>query len=209
MEPMAIIEKYYPPGSELNRILVDHSRQVAEKSVEIARNLADPGLDLGFIEQAAMLHDIGIFLTASRSIGCTGKAPYICHGVLGRDLLDKEGLNPAYGLVAERHTGAGISLDTIVRHHLPLPRRHLVPKTLEEKIICCADKFFPKPGRPVTDPGPSARFWRILRPSTRPMPTGFPGGLKLSDFKKESRASKPGTGHFPAGRRRALFRQAC
>ncbi len=99
-----------------------------------------------------MLHDIGIFLTASRSIGCTGKAPYICHGVLGRDLLDKEGLNPAYGLVAERHTGAGISLDTIVRHHLPLPRRHLVPKTLEEKIICCADKFFPKPGRPVHRP---------------------------------------------------------
>ncbi len=32
MEPMAIIEKYYPPGSELNRILVDHSRQVAEKA---------------------------------------------------------------------------------------------------------------------------------------------------------------------------------
>ncbi len=146
MDPMAIIDKYYPSGSALNRILVDHSRQVAGKSLEIARNLADPDLDLDFIEQAAMLHDIGIFLTASPKIGCTGNAAYICHGVLGRDLLDKEGLDPAYGLVAERHTGAGISIDTILRHALPLPRRDMVPRTLTEKIICCADKFFSKTG---------------------------------------------------------------
>jgi uncharacterized protein len=146
MDPMVIIEKFYPPGSALNRILVDHSRQVAEKSLEIAGKLADPELDLNFIKNAAMLHDIGIFLTASQSIGCTGNAPYICHGVLGRALLDSEGLDPAYGRIAERHTGAGICLDTIIRHNLPLPRRDLVPVTLTEKIICCADKFFSKTG---------------------------------------------------------------
>lgn len=147
MDPMAVIDKYYTPGSALYRMLVDHGRRVAEKSVEIAGNLSDLEPDLNFIEQAAMLHDIGIFLTASPKIGCTGKAPYLCHGVLGRELLDKEGLEPAYGLVAERHTGAGISLDNIVRHNLPLPRRNLIPETLEEKIICCADKFFSKTGK--------------------------------------------------------------
>jgi uncharacterized protein len=146
MDPMAVIDKYYPPGSALHGILVDHSRQVAEKSLDIARNLSDLAPDLEFIQQAAMLHDIGIFLTASPKIGCTGKAPYLCHGVLGRALLDKEGMDPAYGLVAERHTGAGISLDTILRHNLPLPHRDLVPQTLEQKIICCADKFFSKTG---------------------------------------------------------------
>mgnify|MGYP006281487681 CR=1 FL=1 len=144
MEPLQIIEKFYPPGSDTHTILVNHSRQVAKKSLEIARSLARPDLDLDFIEQAAMLHDIGIFMTASPVIGCTGDAPYICHGYLGRKLLDKEGLDPVYGLVAERHTGAGISLDTIIRHNLPLPRRDMVPGTLEEKIICCADKFFSK-----------------------------------------------------------------
>jgi uncharacterized protein len=156
MDPMAVIEKYYPAGSPLHCILVDHSRQVAEKSLEIARNLADPDLDLLFIKQAALLHDIGIFLTASPKLGCTGEAPYVCHGYLGRELLDSEGLDPAYGRVAERHTGAGISLDTIDRHNLPLPRRDMVPVTPAEKIICCADKFFSKTGparhRPRTVP---------------------------------------------------------
>ncbi|HKK00028.1 MAG TPA: HD domain-containing protein [Desulfotignum sp.] len=144
MEPLQVIEKFYPPGSVTREILLDHSRQVAQKSLEIARSLACSRVDLDFIETAAMLHDIGIFMTASPAIGCTGDAPYICHGYLGRKLLDKEGLDPAYGLVAERHTGAGISLGTIIRHNLPLPRRDMVPGTLEEKIICCADKFFSK-----------------------------------------------------------------
>jgi uncharacterized protein len=146
MDPVAVIDQFYPPGSDTRDILVGHSRQVAQKSLEIARNLADPGLDLLFIENAAMLHDIGIFLTASPEIGCTGEAPYICHGVLGRELLDREGLNPAFGRVAERHTGAGICIGTILRHNLPLPRRDMVPKTLTEKIICCADKFYSKTG---------------------------------------------------------------
>jgi uncharacterized protein len=144
MDPLQVIEKFYPSGSKTHTILVNHSRQVAKKSLEIARNLPHLNLDPDFIEKAAMLHDIGIFLTASPAIGCTGDTPYICHGYLGRKLLDKEGLDPAYGMVAERHTGAGISLDTIITRNLPLPRRDMVPTTLEEKIICCADKFFSK-----------------------------------------------------------------
>jgi uncharacterized protein len=144
MDPFALIETYYPKHSDLYRVLVDHSCKVARKSLEIARNLAHLAPDLDFIEKAALLHDIGIFMTRAPTIGCTGKSPYICHGYLGRQLLDDQGLDPAFGLVAERHTGAGITLDNILQANLPLPKREMVPVTLEEKIICCADKYFSK-----------------------------------------------------------------
>jgi uncharacterized protein len=144
MDALAVIETYYPKGSALYKILVDHSCQVAEKSLEIAGHIPHLAPDLEFIETAAMLHDIGIFMTRSGAIGCEGEFPYICHGYLGRQILDEQGLDPAFGLVAERHTGAGITLDNIVQGNLPLPRRDMVPVTLEEKIICCADKFFSK-----------------------------------------------------------------
>lgn len=144
MNPLEIIEKHYPPGSDVHRILVDHSQKVADKALEIAHGLPHLNPDLDFIEKAAMLHDIGICLTKSKAIGCKGKLPYICHGCLGRELLDREGLDPAFGRVAERHTGAGISLTNIIKHDLPLPKRDMVPVTIEEKIICCADKFFSK-----------------------------------------------------------------
>ena len=144
MDPLALIEKYYPQGSPLYSILVDHSRQVAQKSLEIASKLTHLNPDLDFIEKAAMLHDIGIFKTRAQSIGCRGGAPYICHGFLGRQLLDEAGLDPAFGLVAERHTGAGITRNNIVTANLPLPHRDMVPISLEEKIICCADKYYSK-----------------------------------------------------------------
>ncbi len=143
MDPLAVIEKFYSPGTQLYQLLVTHSRIVAEKSLEIARNLK-PLPDLDFIKNAAMLHDIGIYLTRADSIGCTGDKPYICHGYLGRSVLDKLGLPREYGLVCERHTGAGITKKNIMSNNLPLPHRDMVPKTLEEKIICVADKYHSK-----------------------------------------------------------------
>lgn len=144
MDPVEIISRHYDTDTPLYRVLMNHSRQVADKALTIARGLDHLNPDLAFIETAAMLHDIGIVQTNSPAIGCHGEHPYICHGYLGREMLDKEGLDPAFGLVAERHTGAGITLDNILSQGLPLPKREMVPVTLEEKIICCADKFFSK-----------------------------------------------------------------
>jgi uncharacterized protein len=154
IDPLQIIEKFYGPGTRLYDILVNHSRIVRDKSLDIARSLPHLNPDLEFIETAAMLHDIGIFLTRSESIGCFGKAAYVCHGYLGRELLDELGLPPEYGMVSERHTGAGITRKNIVLNKLPLPQRDMVPLSLEEKIICAADKYHSKnprsSGRTIT-----------------------------------------------------------
>jgi len=144
MNPVAIIEKFYEPGTGLYEILMNHSRKVAHKSLEIAGTLGHMNPDLEFISKAAMLHDIGICFTRAPSIGCSGTHPYVCHGYLGRKLLDENGLPPEYGLVCERHTGAGITKANIISNNLPLPHRDMVPVTLEEKIICAADKYHSK-----------------------------------------------------------------
>ena len=41
----------------------------------------------------------------------------------------------------------GISADDVLRFNLPLPERDMVPISIEEQIICYADKFFSKNGR--------------------------------------------------------------
>ena len=51
---------------------------------------------------------------------------------------------PEHALVCERHTGTGLTLDYILANDLPLPHRSLVPVSLEEQLICFADKFFSK-----------------------------------------------------------------
>jgi uncharacterized protein len=145
MNPTDILAEYYDRGSELFELLVAHGEQVARKAVKAAEQVANLKPDLGFIVKAAMLHDIGILDTDSPGLGCSGKHPYICHGILGRELMDNIGL-PEYGLICERHVGVGISAENVRDFNLPLPERDMVPVTIEEQIICYADKFFSKNG---------------------------------------------------------------
>jgi len=121
MNPIDIINEFYRPGSKAHGVLVVHSEAVAR----------------------AMLHDIGIFYTNAPALGCTGKYPYVSHGYLGRKLLEGKGL-PQHALVCERHVGVGLTLDEIRERRLPIPERDAVPITIEEQIVCYADKFFSK-----------------------------------------------------------------
>jgi uncharacterized protein len=143
MDPIAIISEFYDPGSGAFDMLMRHGRQVADKAFDAAERVRHLNPDMEFIEQAALLHDIGIFLTHAPKLGCNGNKPYLCHGFLGREILEKKGL-PRHALVCERHVGTGISADEIRRSGLPLPHRDMLPLTLEEELVCYADKFFSK-----------------------------------------------------------------
>ena len=140
---MRIIDKYYSDNPPLRELLILHSRLVADKALKVAAAHPELALDSRFIEEAAMLHDIGIFLTDAAPIHCFGRFHYICHGYLGADLLRSEGL-PDHALVADRHTGTGLTLKQILERDLPVPHRDMVPVSLEEKVVCFADKFFSK-----------------------------------------------------------------
>ena len=72
-----------------------------------------------------------------------GSHAYIEHGYLGAEILRQEGL-PKHASVAERHTGTGITIEQIVRENLPIPLQDYSPRTLEERLICYADKFYSK-----------------------------------------------------------------
>lgn len=143
MDYQAIINKYYPEDNELRHILLVHSRAVADKALAIADRHLELSLDRQFIEEAAMLHDIGIVRCNAPGIQCFGTEPYICHGRIGAEMLRAEGF-PRHARVCERHTGAGITRSQIIAQKLPLPQQDFLPETMEEKVICYADKFFSK-----------------------------------------------------------------
>lgn len=98
-----------------------------------------------------MLHDIGIAACDAPGIFCHGSLPYICHGTEGARILAEHGLLK-HARVAERHTGSGLTAEEIENEALPLPARDLLPETIEEKIICYADKFYSKNPDSLTTP---------------------------------------------------------
>ncbi|MCF0186027.1 MAG: HD domain-containing protein [Bacteroidaceae bacterium] len=153
----SIISKWYNTESDEYNLLISHSQQVAELAVELGKkynNTHEAKLDLEFVYEAAMLHDIGMCKTHAPSIFCHGNLPYLRHGLEGYEML--MGLNlPRHARVCARHTGTGLTAEEISEQNLPLPHIDLLPETLEEKVICYADKFFSKskigPAKPIIE----------------------------------------------------------
>lgn len=144
VDPLALLRRHYPAGHPATEILLDHSRRVADKALAVATALQElEPIDLDFVVEAALLHDIGIKYVQAPAIGCHGDQPYLAHGLLGRQLLETEGL-PRHALVCERHIGVGLSGAEIAAQGLPLPVRDMIPLELEEIVITYADLFFSK-----------------------------------------------------------------
>ena len=145
-----IIHKFIPPNSPLYQIYLPHVALVTAKALQIASRLGMSAAQLRFIEEASMLHDIGVVRVVPYCLPTETQHPYLCHAPLGRAMLEDEGL-PRHALVAERHVGVGITRQEILEQGLPLPARDMVPESLEERIIGWADLFYSK--RPE-------RLWR-------------------------------------------------
>lgn len=147
LDPLEIINFFYSPEDPAREILLLHSTQVRNKALFLSRGI--PGIDLETVSIGAMLHDIGIRFCNAPDIGCYGEEDYLLHGILGAENLrafkNIESMEK-FARICERHTGSGITALEIRERALPLPERDLIPETIEEKVICLADKFFSKSG---------------------------------------------------------------
>lgn len=138
-----IIHKYIPPESLTYRPYIIHVTLVTNKALKIANKLGLNKKSCDFIEEAGMLHDIGIIRTRREQIHCYGNKPYICHNDEGKKILIVENL-PKHARVAYNHIAVGLFKEDIISREIPLPHEDIFPETLEEEIISYADLFYSK-----------------------------------------------------------------
>lgn len=153
MDALRVLGAFYPEDTPLRRKLLEHSRLVREEALAIAESAAcrEMGLDLDVVSAGAWLHDVGVCRCHAPDILCTGTEPYIRHGIVGAGMLRAYGAEHGldmepFARICERHTGSGLSAGEILSRGLPLPPRDFLPVTLEEKLVCLADKFHSKSG---------------------------------------------------------------
>ncbi|NOQ38371.1 HD domain-containing protein [archaeon] len=120
-------EKYRP---DWRRSISDHVIIVRDLSLFLAGKMIERGenIDLELLSTACLLHDIG-YATAKESVR---------HGIEGAKYLKEKGLERE-ARAAERHIGVGISREESIR--LGLVSRDLIPKTIDEKILCYCDNL--------------------------------------------------------------------
>jgi uncharacterized protein len=110
--------------------VIFHCQAVAKLALQIASELQHKGfkVDLNLVEAGALLHDLG-----------RSKTHTVDHAIIGVELAQKAGLPQAVLNIIKRHVGAGISPQEA--EWLGWPKDNYIPETLEEKIVCYADKL--------------------------------------------------------------------
>jgi len=152
-----IVDEYFLPESEGRKYYLTHVTKVTELAFHIIESKGIKRVDRELVLYGGMLHDIGIVRTKAPKIGCYGDFPYIAHSYLGKEMMEEKGLNEV-ALICERHIGVGLTREEIESNDLPLPRRDMLPLSLEEKLICYADKFYSKSEKYLVNPKPKAKI---------------------------------------------------
>ena len=105
-----------------------HSEKVADKALEIANKITKAKVDKSLIEIGSILHDIG-----------RTKTHGFKHALEGGKILRQRGFSEKLARICETHILGG--LDKEDAKEFGLPEKDYLPITLEEKIICLADKL--------------------------------------------------------------------
>lgn len=124
-EALALHRKY---GS--NDIIIKHCETVAKVAKVLAEEFDRRGhpVEIRAVVAAALLHDIGRYKTQT-----------VRHGVEGSEMIEREGVDRKVVEIVRKHVGAGLTPDEAKR--LGLPELDYIPRTLEERIVCFADKM--------------------------------------------------------------------
>ncbi len=107
--------------------LLQHSEAVYKLAIEIGRKA---NANLKLITAGALLHDIG-----------KTKVKGLDHGYVGAEILRRKRINEEIAKIAERHIGAGLTKEEIIKNRLNIPKKDYIPRTLEEKIVAEADNL--------------------------------------------------------------------
>ncbi|MHA1229376.1 MAG: TIGR00295 family protein [Candidatus Helarchaeota archaeon] len=115
---------------KLGKNVIKHVVQVCKKAVEIAKKIKNNGhtVDIKLVEIGALLHDIG-----------RSETNKIDHAIKSAEIIKKYGWSDKLGRIAETHLLGGV--DKYFAQILGLPAKDYLPETLEEKIVCYADKI--------------------------------------------------------------------
>ena len=109
--------------------VISHCIAVTDLALQIACKLQGRGytIDLGLVEAGGLLHDLG-----------RSKTHAVDHGVVGAQIALTLELPQAVINIIKRHVGAGITPEEA--EWFGWPKDNYIPETLEEKVVCYADK---------------------------------------------------------------------
>jgi len=109
--------------------IVKHEQSVMRKARNMAHNITTVPVNMELVKIGALMHDIGRTKTHDMD-----------HGIVGGAILRDMGFSIELARIAEVHSMAGLT--AAEAKQFGLPAKDYLPETIEEKLVCLADKYF-------------------------------------------------------------------
>lgn len=139
-----VLLKKYAPNDEYYELVKIHGEIVYEIAEEIASRI-DTEVNMPILQASCLLHDIGsyVFLGA-RNFSKDFARCYPGHAIFGAKILQDEGLDDRIWQAIETHVLQGIAARKVQNTSFALPEKDYIPRTIEAKLLCYADRFHSK-----------------------------------------------------------------
>jgi uncharacterized protein len=148
-DEILVLHKKHAPTPAALDLVYTHCEIVCGIAEQLySRPGASADIDIDRVRAGSLLHDIGVYELYDDA-GHLDGPNYIRHGVLGYELLQKEGLPEAICRFASHHTGVGLTREDVIAQRLPLPPADYLAETAEEQLVMYADKFHSKKTPPA------------------------------------------------------------
>ena len=109
--------------------ILRHEQSVMRKARNMAHNITAVLVNMELVKIGALMHDIGRIQVHDMS-----------HGIIGGKILRELGFSNELARIAEVHSMAGLTAEE--GQQFGLPAKDFLPETIEEKLVCLADKYF-------------------------------------------------------------------
>ncbi len=108
--------------------IISHVQAVARKAIKMSHIIKIVPINLKLVKIGALLHDIG-----------RTKSHNFDHSELGGEIIRNQGFSEKLARIAETHILGGLTKEEAIE--LGLTPKDYMPRSIEEKIVCLADKY--------------------------------------------------------------------
>ncbi|WP_331767201.1 HDIG domain-containing metalloprotein [Embleya sp. NBC_00896] len=144
---ITVLHQAYAPTRAAFEKVHTHCGIVWRIAEQLLAGPGGAGLDADLVRAGCLLHDIGVYRLYDDE-GRLDGANYVRHGLLGAEILRKEGLPEVLHRFCSCHTGVGLTRHDVLSQDLPIPVDDYLPESAEERLVMYADKFHSKSNPP-------------------------------------------------------------
>lgn len=143
----ALHQKYAKSNTDFE-LVYTHCQIIETITMQLLDANPIANIDRQLVHIGSLLHDIGAYDVLENGKFVAG----VRHGVIGEEILKREGYPESIWRFASHHTGIDLSEQDVIKQGLPIPAADYAPRTDEERIVMYADKFHSKSNPPVESP---------------------------------------------------------